>query len=118
MQYKIIKTEAEYRKALKRVEQIFDARKKTMLGDELELLTMLIDKYESEKYPIEMPDPIDAIVFRMEQMGYTQTDLAAIIGLKSRASEILNKKRKLTLEMIRLLQDKLNIPASVLVQQY
>jgi HTH-type transcriptional regulator/antitoxin HigA len=118
MQYKIIKTEAEYRKALNRVEQIFDASKKTAQGDELELLSMLIDKYESEKYPIEMPDPIDAIVFRMEQMGYTQTDLADIIGLKSRASEILNKKRKLTLEMIRSLQEKLNIPASVLVQRY
>jgi HTH-type transcriptional regulator/antitoxin HigA len=78
----------------------------------------LIEKYEQEKYPIDMPDPIEAIKFRMEQMGYTQNDLAKIIGLKSRASEILNRKRPLTLEMIRNLHEKMNIPTQVLIQAY
>ena len=81
-------------------------------------MSLLIEKYEQEKYPIDMPDPIEAIKFRMEQMGYTQNDLAKIIGLKSRASEILNKKRPLTLEMIRNLHEKMNIPTQVLIQAY
>jgi HTH-type transcriptional regulator/antitoxin HigA len=115
---KIIKTQVEYKRALKRLEEIFEAKPNTPKGDELELLSLLIDKYEKERYPISMPDPIAAIKFRMEQMGYTQKDLAAILGLKSRASEILNKKRPLTLEMIRNLHTKLNIPTQVLIQQY
>ena len=115
---KVIKTTTEYKKALKRLEKIFDAKPNTAKGDELELLSLLIDKYEKEKHPISLPDPIEAIKFRMEQMGYTQKDLAAIIGLKSRASEVLNKKRPLTLEMIRNIHDKLNIPTQVLIQSY
>lgn len=115
---KIIKTQAAYKKALKRIEEIFDAKPNTPKGDELELLSLLIDKYEQEKFPIEMPDPIEAIKFRMEQLGYTQNDLAKIIGLKSRASELLNKKRPLTLEMIRILHKKLRIPTQVLIQPY
>lgn len=115
---KVIKSAYEYKKALKRLEKIFDAKPNTTKGDELELLSLLIDKYEKEKYPIPMPDPIEAIKFRMEQMGYNQNDLAVIIGLKSRASEILNKKRPLTLEMIRNIHDKLNIPTQVLIQAY
>ena len=78
----------------------------------------LIDTYEKIHYPIEFPDPIEAIKFRMEQLGYNQSDLATVVGLKSRASEILNKKRKLTLEMIRNLHDSLNIPTDVLIQSY
>jgi HTH-type transcriptional regulator/antitoxin HigA len=81
-------------------------------------LSLLIEKYEQEKFPIDMPDPIEAIKFRMEQMGYTQNDLAKVIGLKSRASEILNRKRPLTLEMIRNLHEKMNIPTQVLIQAY
>jgi HTH-type transcriptional regulator/antitoxin HigA len=115
---KIIKTETEYKNALIKLEKIFNAKPNTQKGDELELLSLLIEKYEQEKYPIDMPDPIEAIKFRMEQMGYTQNDLAKIIGLKSRASEILNKKRPLTLEMIRNLHDKMNIPTQVLIQAY
>ena len=84
----------------------------------MEILSILIEKYEKEHYPIELPDPIEAIKFRMEQMGYTQNDLAEIIGLKSRASEILNRKRKLSLEMIRILTQKLHIPSEVLIQAY
>ena len=101
-----------------RLELIFDATPGTSQGDELEVLGMLIDKYEQEHYPIDFPDPIEAIKFRMEQLGYSQSDLANVVGLKSRASEILNKKRKLTLEMIRNLHDTLNIPTDVLIQSY
>jgi HTH-type transcriptional regulator/antitoxin HigA len=115
---KIIKTESEYKNALIKLEKIFNAKPNTTKGDQLELLSLLIEKYEQEKYPIDMPDPIEAIKFRMEQMGYTQNDLAKIIGLKSRASEILNKKRPLTLEMIRNLHHKMNIPTQVLIQAY
>ena len=79
---------------------------------------MLIDQYENEHFPIDLPDPIEAIKFRMEQMGYNQNDLAKIIGFKSRASEILNKKRKLSLEMTRQLHISLNIPTEVLIQTY
>ncbi len=115
---KIIKTEKAYRQALQRLEEIFDAKKNTAQGDDLELLSLLIEQYEKEKFIISFPDPIDAIQFRMEQMGYKQKDLAEIIGLKSRVSEILNRKRKLTLEMIRKLHDAMGIPTEVLVREY
>jgi len=115
---KIIKSESEYKKALIKLEKLFNAKPNTSKGDELELLSLLIEKYEQEKFPIDMPDPIEAIKFRMEQMSYTQNDLAKIIGLKSRASEILNRKRPLTLEMIRNLHEKMNIPTQVLIQAY
>jgi HTH-type transcriptional regulator/antitoxin HigA len=115
---KPIKTKKDYQNALERLELIFDSKKGSANGDELEILGILIEKYENEYFPIGFPDPIEAIKFRMEQMGYNQTDLAKIVGLKSRASEILNKKRKLTLEMIRLLHDNLKIPTEVLIQAY
>ena len=118
MDIKPIKTEEDYENALKRLEVIFDAKKDSAEGDELEILGILIEKYEDKHYPIGLPDPIEAIKFKMEQMGYTQTDLAKVVGLKSRASEILNKKRKLTLEMIRKLHQSFNIPINVLVQDY
>ena len=115
---KPIKTKKDYNQALERLENIFDAKKGSKEGDELELLTILIEKYEDKNFPIELPDPIEAIKFRMEQLGYNQADLAKVIGLKSRASEILNKKRKLSLEMVRQLHDKLKIPTDVLIQAY
>lgn len=118
MEIKPIKNETDYQQALDRLKLIFDARKGTKKGDELEILTILIDKYENENFPIGMPDPIEAIKFRMEQMGMKQKDLAELVGFKSRVSEILNKKRKLTLEMIRKISDSLNIPTDVLVQEY
>ncbi len=118
MELKVIKTEKEYQKALHLLEEIFDSKKGTKAGNDLELLSLLIDNYEKEKYPIDLPDPIEAIKFRMEQLGYKQKDLAAAIGSKSRVSEILNKKRKLTLDMIRKLSLKLDIPTSVLVKDY
>lgn len=118
MTIKPIKTKKDYQTALDRLELIFDAKPGTPEGDELEVLGILIDKYEHEHYPIEFPDPIEAIKFRMEQLGYSQSDLAKVIGLKSRASEILSKKRKLTLEMIRQLHQALGIPTNVLIQSY
>ena len=81
-------------------------------------MSILIEQYETENFPIGLPDPIEAIKFRMEQMGYDQNDLAKIIGFKSRASEILNRKRKLSLEIIRQLHANLNIPTDVLIQTY
>ncbi len=113
-----IKTKKDYQNVLDRLEVIFDAEKGSPEGDELELLGILIEKYENEHFPIGYPDPIVAIKFRMEQMGYSQSDLAKVVGLKSRASEILSKKRKLTLEMIRQLHISLKIPTDVLIQAY
>lgn len=118
MRLKPIKTEKDYQKALERLEIIFDAQPGTKEGDELEILGILIEKFEDEHFPIELPDPIEAIEFRMEQLNYSQSDLAKIIGLKSRASEILHRKRKLSLGMIRKLTSELNIPSEVLIQAY
>lgn len=118
MEIKPIKTEKDYNQALERLEVIFDAKSGSTEGDELEVLGILIDQYENENFPIGLPDPIEAIKFRMEQLGYNQNDLANIIGLKSRASEILNRKRKLSLEMIRQLHERLHIPTDVLIQAY
>lgn len=115
---KPIKTKKDYQAALERLDKIFAAKSGTKEGDELEVLGILIEKYENENFPIDFPDPIEAIKFRMEQLGYSQSDLADVVGLKSRASEILNKKRKLTLEMIRNLNSTLHIPTDVLIQSY
>lgn len=113
-----IKNGIDYQKALDRLEKVFDAEKGSELGDELEILSILIDQYEKENFPIDLPDPIEAIKFRMEQLGLKQKDLANIVGFKSRVSEIMNKKRKLTLDMIRKLSENLNIPTEVLIQDY
>jgi len=113
-----IRNEKDYQNALKRLELIFDAKKGSVKGDELEILSILIDRYENENFPIGMPDPIEAIKFRMEQMGMKQKDLAEVVGFKSRVTEILSKKRKLTLDMIRKLNTTLHIPTEVLVQDY
>lgn len=113
-----IRNDKDYQKALDRLEDIFDAKKGTDEGDELEILSILIDKYENDSFPIGMPHPIEAIKFRMEQMGMKQKDLAEIVGYESRVSEILSKKRKLTIGMIRKLNLTLHIPTDVLVQDY
>jgi HTH-type transcriptional regulator/antitoxin HigA len=118
MNIKPIKSEKDYNDAMARLEVIFDSKKGSPEGDELEILGILVDQYENEHFPIGLPDPVEAIKFRMEQLGYNQSDLAKIVGLKSRASEILNKKRKLSLEMIRQLHERLNIPTDVLIQTY
>ena len=118
MKVKVIKTEEDYNQALKRFEKIFHAPVNTDEGDEAELLSLLIEKYEEDHFPIENPDPIEAIKFRMEQMEMTNKDLAQIIGYKSRVSEIFSRKRKLTLNMIRNLHEKLNIPYESLIGVY
>lgn len=118
MNIRPIKNRKDYRLALDRLDVIFNAKPGTRLGDELEVLGVLIDNYERDNFPIALPDPIEAIRFRMEQLGLTQRDLAKSLRLRSRASEILNKKRKLSLEMIRLLHAELNIPTDVLIRAY
>lgn len=118
MNVKVIKTEKDYERALKRLEVIFDAQVDSPEGDEAEVLRILIEIYEDEHYPIGPPDPIEAIKFRMEQMDMKKPDLAKIIGYKSRVSEIFSKKRKLTLPMIRKLHEELKIPYEVLITDY
>jgi len=115
---KIIKTEKEYDKALSRMEEIFDAKSNSKEGREAELLALLIEEYEKEHYPISAPDPIEAIKIRMEELQLKQKDLVGLIGNKSIVSEVLNRKRKLTVQMIRALSEELNLTAKVLVQDY
>jgi HTH-type transcriptional regulator / antitoxin HigA len=118
MNIKPIKTEQDYRIALKRLETIFDAAIGTTESDEADILGLLIDEYEKKHYPIEAPDPIEAIKIRMEEMHLKQIDLVKEIGGKNRVSEILNRKRKLTVEMIRNLTTKLNLSAGILINDY
>ncbi|WP_339653903.1 transcriptional regulator [uncultured Salegentibacter sp.] len=118
MKIKPIKTEKDYEQALERVEVIFDADSNSKEGDEAEILSLLIENYENQHFPIEAPDPIEAIKIRMEEMNLKQKDLVGIIGGKSRVSEILNKKKRLTVDMIRELERILHISASVLVNNY
>lgn len=115
MNIKPIRSKKDYQTALERLQKIFDAGSGTKEGDELELLSILIEKYEDEHFPIDAPSPIEAIRFRMEQMGYKQKDLAKVIGFKSHVSELLNHKRKLNLDMVRVLHRTLNIPLEALV---
>ncbi|CAM4200581.1 helix-turn-helix domain-containing protein [Gillisia limnaea] len=118
MELRPIKTDKDYRNALKRLEVIFDAPIDTKEGDEAEILSLLIENYENEHYPIGAPDPIEAIKIRMEELNMRQKDLVGIIGGKSRVSEILNRKKRLTVDMIRDLERILQISASVLVNNY
>lgn len=113
-----VKTKKDYHLTLARIDDIFDSKKGSKEGDELEILSILIDHYEKEHFPIPSPDPIEAIKFRMEQLNMTQQDLAEVIGFKSRVSEILNKKRKLTLSMIRKLSETLSISPDILIKPY
>ena len=118
MNIKLIKNTADYELALNRLDAIFDAPADTPDGDEAELLSLLIDSYENEHYAIEAPDPIEAIKIRLEEMDLKQQDLVGIIGGKSRVSEVLNRKRKLTVEMIRNLTEALHLSASSLIKEY
>ncbi len=118
MNIKLIKTEADYRLALKRLEIIFDAAIGTTESDEADILGLLIDEYERKHYPIDAPDPIEAIKIRMEEMQLKQVDLVNEIGGKSRVSEVLNRKRKLTVDMIRKLTTRLNLSPGLLIHDY
>lgn len=110
-----IRTEADYAAAMKEVEQLWSAKSGTRAGDRLDVLATLIDAYETHNFPFDPPDPIDAIRFRMEQQGLTRKDLEPMIGSRTRVSEVLNRKRGLSIEMIRRLRAGLGIPADVLI---
>ncbi|MDH5476000.1 MAG: transcriptional regulator [Cyclobacteriaceae bacterium] len=118
MEVKLIRTESDYQKALERLEMIFDAKIGTQESDEADVLGLLIDEYEKKHYPIDAPDPIEAIKIRMEEMHLKQVDLIKEIGGKSRVSEILNRRRKLTVDMIRNLTTRLNLSAGLLIKDY
>jgi len=118
MNIRPIKTEEDYNNTLSQIESLMDAKSNTVQMDELEVLTTLVEAYEEQHYKIDAPDPIEAIKFRMEQDGLKQKDLISIVGSKSRVSEILNKKRKLTIEMIRNLHKQLHIPVESLFLDY
>lgn len=115
---KLIKTEEDYKAALKLADELFDAKPDTPEGDKLELIVTLIEIYEKEHFPIDNPTPIEAIKFRMDQMGLLPKDLVPFIGNKSKVSEILSGKRTWSLNMIRQLASGLNIPVEVLIQPY
>src|SRR5499427_700272 len=113
---KPIRTEADYEAALAEVERLWGAKAGTPRGDRLDVLATLIDAYENEHYPMDPPDPIEAIKFRMEQQGLSRRDLEGIIGTRTRIAEVLNRKRGLSIAMIRRLHERLGISAEVLIR--
>lgn len=114
---RLIKTEKDYNLVLSRIEELMDAKKNTTEADELELLVALVEMYEDKHYPMDMPDPVDAIKFRMEQLGINQRGLVPFIGSRSKVSEVLNRKKSLTLAMMRALHNGLGIPADTLLKE-
>ncbi len=115
MQIKPIKTEKDYEDALKLIEKLWDARPNTPPGDKLEVLTTLVEAYEEKVHKIMPPDPVEAIKFRMEQLGLSKTDVAPYLGGKNRVSEVLQRKRNLTVKMMKRLHSELEIPAESLL---
>jgi HTH-type transcriptional regulator/antitoxin HigA len=113
---KPIRTEAAYETALIEIERLWGAKLGTPKGDRLDVLATLIDAYESKHHPIDPPDPIEAIKFRMDQQGLTRKDLEGILGTRTRVAEVLNRRRGLSINMIRRLHDKLGISAEVLIR--
>jgi HTH-type transcriptional regulator/antitoxin HigA len=113
---KPIRTKADYEKALRDVERLWGAKSGTPEGDRLDVLATLIDAFEAEHYPMEPPDPVEAIKFRMEQQGLSRKDLEPLIGTRTRVAEVLNRKRSLSIGMIRRLHDRLGISAEVLIR--
>lgn len=118
MSIKPIKNEHDYEAALERIEELFDAKQNSLEGDELEVLITLVSAYEDVHYKIDAPDPIEAIKHIMEARGLENKDLVNYLGSKSKVSEVMNKKRSLSLTMIRTLHHSLHIPASLLVREY
>jgi HTH-type transcriptional regulator / antitoxin HigA len=118
IEIKPIKTEIDYEDALAEIEQLFDARPGTIEADRLEILTTLVEAYENRHYSIPLPDPIEAIKYFMESRGLSRRDLELYLGSRGRVSEVLNRKRHLSLEMVRRLHNGLGIPAEVLIQPY
>ncbi len=118
MELKLLKSEQEYEALLEEAEELFDAKADTPEGDKLELISLLLEKYEDEHHHIDPPHPVEAIKFRMEQGGLIQKDLIECFGDKSKVSEVLNKKRPLSLTHIRKLNAKLHIPLEALISEY
>jgi HTH-type transcriptional regulator/antitoxin HigA len=118
MQIRPIRTKADHRAALKEIERLMDAKPGTAAGDRLEILTTLVDHYESEHEPIEPPDPIEALLYHMDSRGLTRRDLEPYLGSRARVAEVLNRRRSLTIDMIRKLHDGLGISAEVLIRPY
>jgi HTH-type transcriptional regulator/antitoxin HigA len=116
MDVKPVKREADYERALRRVEELWDSPEGSAESDELDILATLIEAYEREHYPIDLPDPIEAIKFRLEQQGKDSRALIGVIGQRTRVYEVMRGKRPLSLNMIRKLHEKLDIPAEVLIQ--
>ena len=110
-----IRNARDHAQALRKIEHLWGARPGTRNADELEVLVTLVDAYEGKRYPIDSPDPIEAILFRLEQMGLDRSDLVGVIGTRARVSEVLNRRRPLTIAMIAKLRDKLGISADVLI---
>jgi HTH-type transcriptional regulator/antitoxin HigA len=118
MQIRPVKTKADHRAALKEIERLMDAKPGTPAGDRLEVLTTLVDRYESEHHAIEPPDPIEALLYHMESRGLTRRDLEPYLGSRARVAEVLNRRRSLTIDMIRKLHEGLGISADVLIRPY
>lgn len=118
MKFKILKTKKDYHTALERFEEIFQAKSGSAESDEADVLSLLLKEYEEKHFVIEAPNPLEAIKYRMDQQGLTNSDLAAILGFKSRVTDIFNKHRKLNLTMVRKLHNQLNIPLETLVKEY
>ena len=118
MEIKPIRTQRDYKAALGEIERLFDAKPGSVDADRLEVLTTLVEAYEERNHPIAPPDPIDAIVYFMESRGLSRKDLEAFLGSRAKVSEILNRRRPLSIEMIRRLNHGLGIPAEVLIQPY
>lgn len=115
MKIKIIRNEREYNAAMKRADQIFDARSNTLAGDELALLLLVIKDYEAKHHAVPVPDPIEVLKLKMRDEGWTNKDLIPLLGSKSYVSQLLNKRKPLTAEVMRVLHQKLGIPAQILL---
>ncbi len=118
MELKIIKSKKDYLAALKRFEEIFQAKSGTHESNEADILSLLIKQYEDKHYVIDVPNPLEAIRYRMEQQSLTNTELAEILGFKSRVTDIFKQHRKLSLSMVRKLHAHLNIPLETLIKEY
>jgi HTH-type transcriptional regulator / antitoxin HigA len=118
MELRPIRTEADYQEALREIERLFDAAPNTPEFDRLDILGTLVEAYEKIHFPIEMPDPIEAIQYYMDARGWSRRDLETCLGSRARVSEVLSRKRSLTLEMIRKLNRELGIPSEILIQPY
>ena len=118
MNIKPIKTEADYAEALRQIEKLMSAKKDTAKGDKLDVLVTLIEAYEEKHYPVLPPEPVEAIIHQMESQGLSRKDLIPLLGSRARVSEILNKKRSLSINMIRKLQKGLGISAETLIKSY